>query len=119
MKLDRREFIRTSLAAGNLFSGTLLTSCRGITRTDLPDAHAADRAIVGLSPRHRSILHYASLAPSGHNSQPRQVKVVLRNQWMAPILIAGLRREPSVFGPKCKSLRKPALTGKSSRSAGW
>lgn len=84
MKTDRREFIKTGLAAGTLLTGAgaLLTSCSAITRADLAPAPVSDAAIAGLDRRRLAILHYASLAPSGHNSQPWRVTIMEADRWI-------------------------------------
>jgi len=84
MEINRREFFKTGLAACTLLTGagTLITSCNGITRANLSSAQAPDEVIVGLDQRHIAILNYASLAPSGHNSQPWLVKIVQPNKWI-------------------------------------
>lgn len=78
MKINRREFIKTGVAAGTLLTGAgaLFTSCSGITRADLPLGQASNEAMEGLDKRRLSILKYASLAPSGHNCQPWLVKII-------------------------------------------
>ena len=84
MKINRREFIKTGVAAGTLLTGAgaLFTSCSGITRADLPLGQASNEAMAGLDKRRLSILKYASLAPSGHNSQPWLVKIIDVNKWV-------------------------------------
>ena len=72
------------MVAGTLLTGagTLITSCSGITRADLPLGHASNEAMAGLDKRHLAILKYASLAPSGHNIQPWLVKIIDANKWV-------------------------------------
>ena len=84
MKTGRREFLKTGVAAGTLLTGAgaLFTSCSGITRADLPPAPASNAAIAGLDNRRLSILNYASLAPSGHNSQPWRVTIIAADKWI-------------------------------------
>jgi hypothetical protein len=84
MKLGRREFLKMSLAAGAFMPGAaaLINSCSGIKRADLASAKEKGAAIAGLDKRHIAILNYASLAPSGHNSQPWFVKIVETNKWI-------------------------------------
>ena len=84
MKTDRREFLKTGLAAGTLLTGAgaLFASCSAVTRADLPVAPASDPAIAGLDRRRLSILHHASLAPSGHNSQPWRVTIENADRWI-------------------------------------
>ncbi len=96
MQIHRRDFLKRGLAAGALLSsaGALWTSCSGIRRDDLHTAPVADRTLAGLSKRHIAILSYASLAPSGHNSQPWVVRVVRPDQWI--IAADPARRLPAV-----------------------
>ena len=84
MKVGRRELLKTGLAAGSLLTGAgaLITACSGITRADLTSVKETDKAIAGLDKRHLAILNYASLAPSGHNSQPWFVKIGETNKWI-------------------------------------
>ena len=84
MKLNRRRFLKNSLAAGSLLVGTgsFLSACSGITRSDMPDVGSDDNSTVPLDEIRTSILSYASLAPSGHNSQPWFVKVSNPNEWI-------------------------------------
>ena len=57
----------------------LLGGCRGLVRGDLgqvPDS------IPGLGPDEQDILRLASLAPSGHNTQPWRVRIVEPHVWI-------------------------------------
>ena len=96
MKFDRREFLKAGLAAGTLLTGTgaLITSCSGIKRADLTSAKETGEADAGLDKRRIAILNYASLAPSGHNSQPWRVKIVETHKWI--IAADPERRLPAV-----------------------
>ncbi len=85
MELSRRKFIESSFAAGALAMGVtpLLSACgRGIRRGDIKPAGRLPEAIPDLDDQSAGILHYASLAPSGHNAQPWYVKVVNRGEWI-------------------------------------
>jgi len=84
MKLNRRSFLKNFLAAGSVLAGagSLLSACSGITRSDMPDVDPARKLAVGLDEIRTSILYHASLAPSGHNSQPWYVKVKSKNEWV-------------------------------------
>ncbi len=68
MNLPRRDFLKTSVAASALVLGSspFLTSCSAPCRRIDP----ADSAVPGLDRQQAAMLHYASLAPSGHNAQP-------------------------------------------------
>jgi len=83
--MDRRKFLKKS-AAATLFigSGLFLPACRRNLRTDLMgnDQIANVHAIETLDPDGYKILTYASLAPSGHNSQPWFVRVNSRLEWV-------------------------------------
>jgi hypothetical protein len=84
MKLNRRSFLKNSLAAGSLLAGagSFLSACSGITRSDMPNVGPDGNSTVALDEIRASILYYASLAPSGHNSQPWFVKVSSQNEWI-------------------------------------
>ena len=84
MKINRRSFLKNSLAAGSLLTGagSFLFACSGITRSDLPDAGPDGHSTVFLGKVRTSILSYAALAPSGHNSQPWFVKINNPNEWI-------------------------------------
>jgi hypothetical protein len=96
MVLNRRRFLKKALAAGTLAvgSGCLLSACSGIRRSDLPDQNLSGHTANQLDAVGNSILYYASLAPSGHNSQPWYVRVLSRNEWI--IGIDPDRRLPAV-----------------------
>jgi len=85
MELSRRKFIKSSFAAGVLAMGftPLLSACgSGIRRGDIKPDGRLHEAIPDLDDQSAGILHYASLAPSGHNAQPWYVKVVNRGEWI-------------------------------------
>jgi len=66
--MQRRDFIKAGIAAGALAlgAGPFLTSCSAPCRRIDP----ADSPVPGLDKQQAAMLHYASLAPSGHNAQP-------------------------------------------------
>ena len=96
MELNRRSFLKKALAAGSLAvgSGSLFSACSGIRRSDLPDQNIAEHTANQLDAVGNSILYYASLAPSGHNSQPWYVRVLSKNEWI--IGVDPDRRLPAV-----------------------
>ena len=96
MKLNRRSFLKKALAASSLAVGTgsLLSGCSGIRRSDLPDQNPPGHTANQLDAAGNSILYYASLAPSGHNSQPWFVRVLNQNEWI--IGVDPQRRLPAV-----------------------
>mgnify|MGYP000362665433 FL=1 len=93
--IKRREFLRQLFTAGAVIgSGSLIGACSGITRADLPGTKTAGQSMPTLDSTARGILYYASLAPSGHNSQPWRVRVEPMNTWI--IEADGARRLPCV-----------------------
>ena len=74
MMLDRRQFLKTA-GTGALALGALppLLECAGIRRRDIPSCESA-ATCPSLTPEERGILCLASLAPSGHNTQPWTVR---------------------------------------------
>ncbi len=96
MELNRRGFLKKALAAGSLAAGSasLFSACSGIRRSDLPDQNLAGTTANQLDAMGNSILYYASLAPSGHNSQPWFVRVLSPKEWL--IGVEPDRRLPAV-----------------------
>lgn len=83
--MDRRVFIKRTLAAGALIagSGSLLNACgSGVKRTDLQPEGREFETVPALGDEASAILYYASLAPSGHNAQPWVVKVTSQREWI-------------------------------------
>jgi hypothetical protein len=82
-QINRRNFIKSGVAAGTLVlaSGALLGACSGVRRSDLPSGDGPSAAHVRLDADAAAILHFASLAPSGHNAQPWTVAVNGPGQW--------------------------------------
>ena len=78
MKLNRRNFLKKTLAAGSMAvgSGLILSACSSIRRADLPDQNLSKPLTGQLDKSGGAILAHASLAPSGHNSQPWFVRIV-------------------------------------------
>jgi hypothetical protein len=93
--MDRRGFIKKTVAAGLLLGGGAVSGgCRALTRDDLPLPATTGRRIPMLDETAATILHLASLAPSGHNSQPWRVRLEGPRTWM--IEADGARRLPAV-----------------------
>ncbi len=84
MKINRRSFLKRTVAAGTLAVGTgsLLSACSSFRRADLPDQDLSKPISAELDPNGGAILYHASLAPSGHNSQPWFVRIVQKNEWV-------------------------------------
>ena len=81
--LNRREFIKTLLSAGFVLgSGSMINGCSGLKRNDLPDSFETERKEMRLDSSARHILYHASLAPSGHNSQPWRVRIEAPHSWI-------------------------------------
>jgi hypothetical protein len=80
----RRKFIADMLLAsmvlgGSCISGGCSTSFReGVASQEKKEQ--VDAQLLG--PQGHRILHNASLAPSGHNSQPWRVRICRRNEWI-------------------------------------
>jgi len=93
--MHRREFLRTILAGGLVIgTGSLMSGCKAIARNDLQLPGGSLETIPGLDETDVTILHHASLAPSGHNSQPWFVKALEPKNWI--IGIDPQRRLPAV-----------------------
>ncbi len=98
MKMYRRKFLKTILASGFVLGmGSVISSCRGITRGELQPNEDSIIAIGGLDETDAAILNFASLAPSGHNSQPWFVKILEPKKWIVGI---DSQRRLSVVDPK-------------------
>lgn len=86
--MDRREFLTRGITAGTMAigTGTLLYSCRHDLQKKLmvPPVYQSDNSdcIKYLNQKTYNILYYASLAPSGHNSQPWAVKILNETEWI-------------------------------------
>ncbi len=84
--MDRRRFIKTGLTGVTLLagSGLLLTACERDLRGEMMGkGPLPGKATLNmLDPDGYKILYYASLAPSGHNSQPWSVKIINRHEWI-------------------------------------
>lgn len=81
--MNRRAFIGKALVSTTLLagSGVLIPSCERNFRTELMNPEPAGRSVLPDPDSHR-ILYYASLAPSGHNSQPWFVKITGPGRWI-------------------------------------
>jgi len=84
--MERREFLKKSVAASTLTlcSGMFLAACERDLRSELMgnDHISSGHAIEKLDPDGYKILYYASLAPSGHNSQPWLIKINSKLDWV-------------------------------------
>ena len=77
MTTDRRSFMKMlggcALVAG---AAPLIPVSVGAARSDFRSGLRTESPVAGLDPALGRILHYASLAPSGHNSQPWCVRLI-------------------------------------------
>jgi len=82
--MNRRNFLKKSMAATTLImgSGLILSSCKRKLRSDLMGIDKLSGATGELDWNFYKILYYASLAPSGHNSQPWFVKIISAKEWI-------------------------------------
>ena len=103
MEMDRRSFLKKVIAGGALrmAAGPLMISCSGIRRSDLQPAAPPLEGGAGFDSQRMAILYYASLAPSGHNSQPWYVKVAQPGEW---IIGADPQRRLVVVDPQNREL---------------
>ena len=81
---NRRDFIKKSMASATLIagSGMLFPSCKKDLRSELMGIDHVQGKPAQLDNDGYKILYYASLAPSGHNSQPWFVKIISKTQWI-------------------------------------
>lgn len=81
--MNRRKFIKTTLSAGLVLgSGSLVNGCSGLKRGDLPVFQKVKGHGSMLDTTSKSILYYAGMAPSGHNSQPWRVRIETPGVWI-------------------------------------
>ncbi|MBU1344001.1 MAG: nitroreductase [Proteobacteria bacterium] len=82
--MNRRDFLKKSIAATTLIAGPgfLLSSCKGNLRSELMNIDKISGTHKDLDPAGYKILYYASLAPSGHNSQPWFVRIISKTHWI-------------------------------------
>lgn len=81
--MNRRKFLKVSGQGFILLGGmSMLHACSGIKRDDFPQSNEEKTSIKGLEKEEMEILHLASLAPSGHNTQPWTVRVVEPRHWI-------------------------------------
>lgn len=78
--MNRRDFLALSVVSMAAVASTvyMIHDTKEILRTDLAD----DRIILPLYPDEKQILQLASLAPSGHNTQPWFIKYLEPYHWI-------------------------------------
>jgi hypothetical protein len=81
--MNRRNFLKFSGGGILLLGGmSMIHACSGVKREDLPRPNDEKMPIKGLEKDEMEILYLASLAPSGHNTQPWTVKIVEPKHWV-------------------------------------
>jgi len=81
--MNRRNFLKLSGEGILLFGGlSMISGCSGVKRNDLPQFNGEKESIKGFEKDELEILYLASLAPSGHNTQPWIVKIVEPKHWV-------------------------------------
>jgi hypothetical protein len=82
-RMNRRNFLKLSGEGMLLLGGlSMISGCSGLKRNDLPQFNAEKESIIGLEKDEAEVLYLASLAPSGHNTQPWTVKVLGPKHWI-------------------------------------
>jgi hypothetical protein len=82
-RMNRRNFLKLSGEGVLLLGGmSMLNSCRGLKREDLPRSNSEKETIKGLEKDEMEILYLASLAPSGHNTQPWTARILEPKHWV-------------------------------------
>lgn len=81
--MKRRDFIKIILSTGALYlGGSFISGCSGIKRNDTCEPDSSQKDSPTPDTVSKMILYYASLAPSGHNTQPWRVRIEDRNTWI-------------------------------------
>ncbi len=85
--MNRRVFIEKTLVAGSFLFGGALSGmgCSRDIRRRYPVPASTEKQGAGIGPDEWQILYYASLAPSGHNSQPWFVRVEGPGEWVVGV----------------------------------
>ncbi len=81
--MNRRNFLKLSGEGVLLLGGmSMLNACSGLKREDFPRSNGEKETIKGLEKDEMEILYLASLAPSGHNTQPWTVRILEPKHWV-------------------------------------
>lgn len=78
--MNRRQFINYSGASLALLGGAYLFN--SLLQLKTPDRENVGKQIKGLEEGLLDIIYLASLAPSGHNTQPWTVRIIESNHWV-------------------------------------
>jgi hypothetical protein len=82
-RMNRRNFLKLSGEGILLLGGlSMISGCSGVKRNDLSPFNGEKESIKGLEKDEVEMLYLASLAPSGHNTQPWIVKMVEPKHWV-------------------------------------
>ncbi len=82
MKVNRRTFLQYASTSLLLLQGLPVVGCGGLVRKDLLAPDSKPPRVGGLTKAEMDVLYLASLAPSGHNTQPWTVRVVGPQHWV-------------------------------------
>lgn len=83
MIIDRRSFLSYAGQGVFLLGGmSMMNSCGVVDRDRLSAGGRKQQQIAGLGEQEMDILYLASLAPSGHNTQPWTVKIAGPQHWI-------------------------------------
>jgi len=81
--MNRRDFLKLSGEGVFLLGGmSIMSACSGLRRNDLPQFNGEKESMKGLEKDEMEILYLASLAPSGHNTQPWSVRILEPKHWV-------------------------------------
>ena len=81
--MNRRNFLKFSGEGILLLGGmSMINACSGMKREDLPRSNGEMTSLKGLEKDEMEILYLASLAPSGHNTQPCTGEIVEQLHWV-------------------------------------
>ncbi len=81
--MNRRDFLKLSGEGALLLGGmSMMNACSGLGRNDLPQFNGEKGPMKGLEKDEMEILYLASLAPSGHNTQPWTVRILEPKHWV-------------------------------------
>jgi hypothetical protein len=81
--INRRNFLKFSGEGILLLGGiSMINACSGMKREDFPRSNGEKTSVKGLEKDEMEILYLASLAPSGHNTQPWTLRILEPKHWV-------------------------------------
>jgi hypothetical protein len=102
MSHTRRDFLGKAVGSVLAFySAPLLIGCSGVIRSEIAYNPSFKDSSIKIDKNSAAILHYASLAPSGHNAQPWLVKLNSPSEW---IISADPKRQLPAVDPDNRAL---------------